>query len=218
MRFGYRPAALAVLVSTGVLIATATAAGAALPAVTRVAGAVPEGPNLIRNADFKNPAFASPCPDGGASPAAGVCTYSAGSTAIPHWSIGGDGIALVSSTFWQPARGSQSIALSANGPGSVTQRIHTVVNRRYLLKWAASGNPDCGPPAKRIWVYWNGVSPAGETIGSGASNQNMRWGYARISIKAKRRIFTLKFVDATTPDQGVCGAALGYVSLRHQKP
>src|SRR5215472_8162170 len=145
MRLGYRTAVLAAFVCAGLLTATAAAAGTVLPSAARGAGPHPTGPNLIKFGGFESPVVASPCPGGGSSAATGVCTYSAGSTAIPDWTIGGDSVDLVSSAFWQPARGNQSLDLSGNAPGSVTQVVPTVPNRRYLLRWGMTGAPHCGP-------------------------------------------------------------------------
>jgi len=76
--------------------------------------------NLVLNGSFENPHI-SPAPD---------LTLSAGSSLLTDWTIGGDSIDVVDNTLgrvftWQSEDGSQSLDLSGNNAGSISQTLAT---------------------------------------------------------------------------------------------
>src|SRR4051794_4661911 len=72
---------------------------------------------------------------------------SAGSTAIPGWTVGRNDIDYIT-TYWQASNGSRSIDLSGFGPGSLVQELQGLaVGRKYRVIFDMAGNPDDGSPA-----------------------------------------------------------------------
>lgn len=183
------------------LLAAATAismvlSGAAPASATAV-------PNLVKNGGFEEPAGCNP-----------FCEYDAGSTAMPHWVIGGNSIDLVNTGYFQAAFGSQSVDLSGSAPGSVEQTVDTTSGVTYHLKWYMAGNPYCGQPVKTMRVYWNGnliAAPRFDTTGHSPSD--MGWVSHEKKVTAEGSTSTIEFAD-DTPDMSQCGATLDEVSLR----
>ena len=91
---------------------------------------------------------------------------------------------VIGSGYWAPPpgspRGSQSVDLSGDAPGSLTQTVKTAPGSSYLLKWYAAGNPDCGQSPKVMHVVWGNklvakliASPAMST--KGRTRSKMVW-------------------------------------------
>jgi len=144
---------------------------------------------------------------------ASVCEFSAGSTEIPHWTVGGNSVDVVSVSYSEPAAGSQSIDLAGSGSGTLTQIVATTPGSTYTLKWKMAGNPVCGKQAKTMDVYWNSVladriefSTEGHTVTS------IGWVTRQVKVIASSSESSIKFADAT-PDNSWCGATLDDVSL-----
>ena len=98
--------------------------------------AVTLAPQLVENGGFEQPSM----PDG-----TGFVTRAPGSSAMPGWTIGGDGIDHIRNQ-WEPADGLQNVDLGASvvapGDGAVSQSISTEPGASYLLSFAYSANPD----------------------------------------------------------------------------
>jgi hypothetical protein len=147
--------------------------------------------NLVKNRSFESPVVAAPCPKGGM-------------------------VGLTSTTHWQAAESNQSVDLSGNAPGSMTQEVSTVSGTAYVLGWHTAGNPDCGSSVKTMNVYWNGVQvDSVEFNTSGHTDSSMGWTYQHINVTATGQTSSIEFADATSPASS-CGAVLDAVSLKTQ--
>jgi choice-of-anchor C domain-containing protein len=168
-----------------------------------VSGLARASGDLIKNGSFGTPVCG-----------AGVCEYGIGSTAIPHWRVGGNSVDLVSSAYFQPAVGNQSIDLSGSTPDSVTQQVATAAGTAYVLSWHLAGNPACGQSVKTMQVSWNGTVVDTLTFNTtGHSTASMGWKYRKITLTVSGSTSTVSFADAT-PDGSPCGATLDNVVLK----
>ena len=198
-----RVAALIVLTTAGLAPAVTTMAGAAVASATAQAA----GTNLVLNGGFERPAN---CPQ--------ICEYAAGSTAIPHWTVGGNSVDITAANYWQPAQGTQSLDLSGAASGSVTQQVATTAGTSYILKWSMAGNPVCGQKVKTMDVFWNGALADSLKFNTTNHTQaSMGWVRRHITVTAKGSTSSVEFADAT-PDDSRCGAVLDKVSLSLDPP
>jgi choice-of-anchor C domain-containing protein len=189
-----------ITVVAGIVIAAAPASSAAAAPLT--APSHTGSTNLVLNGSFEVPNCAP-----------SFCEFGAGSTAIPHWKVGGSSIDLVYKGYFEPARGSQSVDLSGSAPGSVLQVVPTTAGSTYTLSWHLAGNPVCGQAVKTIHVFWN--SKLVDSLKFNVTNHtptSMGWVSRHITVKAQASTSSVEFADAT-PDKSQCGAALDEVSL-----
>jgi choice-of-anchor C domain-containing protein len=166
--------------------------------------------NLITNDGFQIPQVSQ-----------AWATFNAGSTRIHGWVIGGNSVDIVSSGYYNPAVGDQSLDLSGtcNGcsdpRGSISQAVSTVAGQTYTLAWYMAGNLNCGQPVKEMQVDWNGSPIAHDPFTfdtSGHSDQSLGWVREQVQVIAGSTISKVSFSDVT-PDKSECGAALGSVTL-----
>ena len=140
------------------------------------------------------------------------CTFSGGSTAIPHWTAGSDSIDIVPASYWQPAGGNQSVDLAGLAPGSLTQSVATTAGATYILSWYMAGNP-AGPKIKVMNVYWNGTLIHSYRFDiTGHSPSSMGWVRRQVTVTATGPASSIEFADAT-PHPSVFGPALDRVAL-----
>jgi choice-of-anchor C domain-containing protein len=192
-----RSVGLIVSLAAGLVLAGATIAGAAPapPASTKTEA------HLVPNRGFEHPVCSS------------SCTFSAGSTAIPHWAVGGGSIDIVSASWWQPAGGSQSVDLAGVAPGSLTQDVATTAGTTYILRWHMAGNPEGGPKVKVMKVYWDGTLVRTCRFDTtGHTDTSMGWVRRQITVTATGPTSSIEFADAT-PHATLYGAALDRVAL-----
>ncbi len=168
--------------------------------------AVALAPQLVENGGFERTPLAD----------TGFVTRPAGSTAMPGWTIGADGIDQILNQ-WQPADGRQNVDLGASGvspgDGSVSQSISTQPGASYLLSFAYSANPDAGPgaPNAAMTVAWGGETFPVTTVRP-PSPSNMDWQrFSQVVTGADASELTsLSFVQTAG---GVFGVALDDVSV-----
>jgi choice-of-anchor C domain-containing protein len=190
--------AIVIALAAWLVLASTTLVGTASASVATPAASG----NLIKNGGFEEP------------PCSSVCEYSTGSTAISHWTVGGNSVDIVNASYFQPAQGSQSLDLAGSTSGSLTQKVATTSGTLYLLKWEMAGNPVCGQPVKVMHVSWDGtVVGSFKFDTSGHSTASMGWVERHLTVKADGAKSTIKFADAT-PDHSACGATLDEVSLK----
>jgi choice-of-anchor C domain-containing protein len=157
--------------------------------------------NLVLNGGFAEPACSS------------VCEVEGGSTGIPHWTVGGNSVDIISSSYFEPAAGSQSADLSGAAPGTLTQTATTTAGSTYRLRWHMAGNPVCGQQVKTMDVYWDGVlSDTLKFSTSVHTVKSMGWVTRQITVTASSSASSIEFADAT-PDHSQCGVTLDEVSL-----
>ena len=140
---------------------------------------------------------------------------------IPGWTVGGDSVDLMGSTYFKlpsaSSSGSQAVDLSGSAPGSLTQTISTTPGTSYTLTWYEAGNPDCGQSLKVMHVAW-GNKPLAKLIASpsmstkGRTRSDMGWSQRSQTVVASSALSVLGFADAT-PDQSACGPVVADISL-----
>jgi hypothetical protein len=127
--------------------------------------------------------------------------------------VGGNSVDVTSNSYWQPAKGSQSVDLSGSASGSVKQKVATTLGDTYVLKWYLAGNTACGQSIKKMHVYWNGkLVDSVQFNTTGHTPADMGWVSRHITVEAKGSTSSIEFADAT-PDHSPCGAVLDAVSL-----
>jgi YVTN family beta-propeller protein len=172
--------------------------------------------DLISNGGFEAPID---CPADPHAPSGNV--YSSPSTAIPGWTVGTSvvaggfppGVGIACSTTTTPGAGSQSLDLSGDAPGSVSQVVPTTPGTTYTLSWYGTGDPACGQASKAMDVYWNGTlidSPTFNVLGK--TGLSVNWSPEEMNVAATSATSTVEFSDVT-PDGSACGALLDDVSL-----
>ena len=164
----------------------------------------PTGPNLISNGCFQDPVLK-----------AGAVALGAGSTQIPGWTVGGNGVQATTSNHWAPAKGcGQSVGLAGSGHGNLSQTVNTTFGDLYLLRWSLAADYNCGPAIKRMAVFWEGKLVSVPTFNmTGDGKSWMGWTSQQIIVTAATTSSVVEFADATAGN-GQCGASLDEVSLR----
>jgi hypothetical protein len=145
---------------------------------------------------------------------------------IPGWSVGegfvngvpapnAGGVVVFHEPRVQMPNGSlQSLQLSDNGPGNISETIMTTPGASYLLIWYGAGYPD-GKSAKIIDVSWDGAHIAAPSFKDG-TGPNMGWKVHKDVVKATGATSTLEFADGTSPTDPY-GPFLGAVSMKQQQ-
>ena len=127
----------------------------------------------------------------------------AGSTALPGWTIGG-GIKVMNSSYKTAAQGTKSVDLNGNGAGSVSQMVPTVVGAGYTVRFALANSPNCATS----WRY--GTVTYGPSSAS-ISNASGTWAYRTYTFNATSTSSLIKFESTST---GVaCGLAIDNVTV-----
>jgi choice-of-anchor C domain-containing protein len=162
----------------------------------------------ITNGDFESTTVGS------------YATYGPGGS-IPGWTIGGDSVDQVGS-YWKASSGTQSIDISGNGIGSISQLLTGLsVGQQYTVSFDLSGNPDGTRGIKAVGVFTDGsfdahgydhlytfdTAAAANTAGAAG---NMGWigqTYVFIATAADQ---TLTFLSRTP---GSYGAAIDNVKI-----
>jgi choice-of-anchor C domain-containing protein len=192
--------------AAGAMLAAALVGTLAPLNTSSALASTPVGPNLIVNGCFHDPAITT-----------GYIALGPGSVQIPDWTVGGNGVDVVTGHHWQPSvRCGQSVSLAGGGQGSVSQTVNTTFGDIYLLSWNIAANYNCGPALKRMAVFWEGKLVALPTFNmTGDSDSSMGWVTKQVAVTAADTTSVVEFADAT-PGGGSCGAALDGVSLTLQ--
>ena len=182
-------------------------------------------PNLVVNGEFALPAsdfsnelasFLSP---------QGYAVNKLAVKRIPGWSVGeglangapsanAGGVTIFHEPRVQMPNGSmQSLELSDNGPGNISESLKTTSGASYLLTWYGAGYPD-GKSAKIIDVSWDGAQIAAPSFKDG-TGANMGWKVQKEVVTATTATSTLEFTDGTGPTDPY-GPFVGAVSITMQ--
>jgi len=132
---------------------------------------------------------------------------------LEAWSVDGGAVDLISSRFWQPARGKQSLDLDGScGVGSISQQLRTIAGQDYQLCFALTGNPG-GPPAiKSLEIWWGDQRVDSLTVDVSFSTfKRMGWTYVHYRVTASADSVVLSF-RSTTP--GCYGPVLDDVKVQ----
>ena len=157
-------------------------------------GSTEQGLDVITNGSFE-------------SAPSGVYNYqnlSAGSTALPGWTIGG-GIKVMNSTYKTAAQGTKSVDLNSSyGAGSISQMVPTVVGVGYTVRFAIANSPNCAT----TWRY--GTLTYGPSTAS-LSNASGTWQYRSYVFNATSTSSLIK-LESTSTGVG-CGLAIDDVTV-----
>ncbi len=113
-----------------------------------------------------------------------------------------------------PIGSAQSVELSNNGPGNISETVKTIPGSTYLLTWYGAGYPD-GKAAKVIDVSWNDARIAAPSFKDG-TGANMGWTLHHELVTAAAATSTLEFADGTSATDPY-GPFVGAVSLTKEK-
>lgn len=208
----------------GCLICCASGVASAVGDAT-VASSKTPAPNVVRNGEFSVPAsefsnnlVAFLSPEGYAVnklPVKGIRGWAIGegiANGVTSPNLGGV-VVTQKARVQAPAGSAQSVELSDNGPGSISQTVKTVPGSTYLLSWYGAGYPD-GKSVKVIDVSWNGAQ-VGAASFKGGTGANMGWKLHHEVVKATAKTSKLEFADGTSATDPY-GPFLGAVSLTKQ--
>lgn len=131
-------------------------------------------------------------------------TLNAGNTTLTGWTIGGS-IDHIGS-YWDASSGNQSLDMSGNGPGSISQKLtDLVVGQLYEIFFDLAGNPDGVQGQKILEVsvaLSNGLAVSYDFFTNGASRTNMGWQGENFRFTATGATATLKFASLTNTAYG----------------
>jgi choice-of-anchor C domain-containing protein len=144
-------------------------------------------------------------------------TYSAGSSSLDGWTILGDSIDHVGS-YWQAADGNQSVDLSGDHAGSITQAVHGLhTGQQYTVTFSLAANPD-GPndplsdlDSQSVKVSAGGVTNLYSFDPTGATRAVMGWSTQTFVFVATAADELLSF--ASQMGSSAFGPALDNVSI-----
>ena len=120
------------------IVAAATVAGLCLGSATPAAASV----NLLSNGSFESPVF------GGS-----YTTVGTGGT-VGAWTVDSGSIDLIGN-YWQAQDGLQSVDMSGNGDGKISQTVNTTAGQQYRLSFWEAGNNDGGNAIKNLSALIN---------------------------------------------------------------
>jgi choice-of-anchor C domain-containing protein len=140
--------------------------------------------NLVTNGGFEMPTASPP-----------FTTIFTGN-GLTGWTIASGSIDLING-YWQPHSGDQSIDLSGDSPGMISQNISTIPGNSYDVSFWMAGNPD-KQEVKTLGVYWNGAE-LGTTYtfdSTGHTYSSMGWKEVTIpGLKATGTSTEIGFLD-----------------------
>ena len=198
--------------------ANAVGSTAAAKPTTAASNLVVNGEFALPAADFSNELASFLSPQGYAANKLPV-------KRIPGWSVGeglangvpspnAGGVTVFHEPRVQMPNGSlQSLELSDNGPGNISETFKTTPGASYLLTWSGAGYPD-GKAGKIIDVSWNGAQIAAPSFKDG-TGPNMGWKVHKEVVTATAATSTLEFTDGTSPTDPY-GPFVGAVSITKQ--
>ncbi len=181
--------------------------------------------NLVVNGDFALPASAFSNGLVGFLSPAGYTVNKLPVKRIPGWAIlegstngapnpnAGGAVVFQKARLQAPDGSAQSLELSNNGPGAISETVKTTAGASYLLTWYGAGYPD-GKSVKIIKVSWDNSQIAAPSA-KGGSGANMGWTVHHEVVKATGATSILEFADATSPTDSY-GPLVGAVSLVKQ--
>ncbi|MBN8232050.1 DUF642 domain-containing protein [Corallococcus macrosporus] len=150
-------------------------------------GNVEQGINVATNGSFESNAIAS-----------NYVVLSAGSTALPGWTIT-SGIKVMRSPYKTAQNGSQSIDLNGLGAGSLYQDVPTVVGAGYTVTFYLSNSPACATVSRSATINYGPSSAS-------FSNASASWSLRTYVFNATS---TTSRIQLTSTSGGVgCGLAI----------
>jgi choice-of-anchor C domain-containing protein len=139
------------------------------------------------------------------APSPGTQTVSPGSTALTGWSVNGGAITIYTSSYWAPQAGSRSVALSASGPGAISQSFTSSAGAPYRLTFWLSGEPFTTPIVKHLRVQAGAVTQDYAFDTTPAWHWDMKWAPVTLDFTGTGPTTTVSF---TSLDASTAGPAL----------
>lgn len=129
-------------------------------------------------------------------------TFNSGLT-LDNWQVSSGSVNLVRGR-WHAADGSQSLDLSGNEPGAVSQTFPTSPGETYVVSYALAGNPESATPVLRTGqVLLNGhVAQNFSFDVTGKTADNMGWTNKTLTFQATSSSTTLTFASTTASSYG----------------
>jgi choice-of-anchor C domain-containing protein len=136
--------------------------------------------------------------------------FNGDSSSLNGWTVIGDSIDVVHSSYWQAADGNFSLDLSGNGAGGVQQSFATTPGQEYEICFSLAGNPEGGPNLKTLLTLAIGGVNIYNFDVTGSSNGNMNWTDYSFTFTAIDTSTLISFVSGTN---GYYGPALDNVRV-----
>jgi hypothetical protein len=155
--------------------------------------AAPSHANEIVNGGFEDAPFA---PVGGWTEVPGGCSF-------PGWTVGGQGVDLHNTLHSAAHSGNQSLDLTGDEPGNITQSVATTPGTTYLLNfWYCAHwlHPYDGDAYAE--VFWDGVLVDTIHRPGSTSPTDMNWTFASYELSANSTSSQLKF-NSLSPNGGI---------------
>ena len=135
-----------------------------------------------------------------------------GRTSIAGWAASSGNFELITSAFWQPFAGNQSIDLNGTSVGTIFQDVATVAGARYDLTFALAGNPGTAEN-KTLNVLWGADAARPFTfVQAGATRADMNWELVTIQGLVATGPTTRLVFQSTSPNSS-SGPALDAIAL-----
>jgi choice-of-anchor C domain-containing protein len=132
-----------------------------------------------------------------------------GSTVITGWETTRGGAGIIDSTYWKPADGKRSLALSKRPGqtecGGISQTFKTKKGQKYCVTFQLAGDPLAGPPEKKLQINAAGKSAEFTFDQTGKTRVDMGWVTKSWEFTAEGDQTTLEFMGLT---EGMYGPAL----------
>lgn len=155
---------------------------------------------LVKDGGFEKPILSG-----------GFTEYNAGQT-FGKWTVTNGSIDLVTTSYWMPAQGAQSVDLDGSNAGTISQNLSTIPGTNYSLSFALAGNPVCGSQVVQMQVVWGSIVVATLSFDTtGHSTTSMGWKHHTYTVQATSATTSLSFVSLT---QSYCGPALDAVTVK----
>ncbi|MBK7006396.1 MAG: choice-of-anchor C family protein [Burkholderiales bacterium] len=173
----------------------ASLAGLALVACAAQAGAT----ELVVNGGFESNTVLSGTFD----------TFYNATQGLTGWNIDFNSVDLVSSNYWDPAAGVNSLDLNGAKKSGISQILNTVAGQTYNLSFDLAGNFEGSPVIKKMSIN---IGPHGlySFDTTGKSKHNMGWEHYTTTFVAQSSSTALSFVSNVP---GAYGSALDNISV-----
>lgn len=155
---------------------------------------VEQGINVASNGSFETNAIGN----------FNYVTLSAGSTALPPWTIGGAGIKVMKSPYKAPVAGLQTIDLNSSNAGSISQYVPTVVGAGYTLSFAVSNSPTCVGVSRSMDIIY-------DTRTASTSSTSGSWSPRSYTFNATTTSTLIKLTS--TSGGATCGLAIDNLTV-----
>lgn len=143
-------------------------------------------------------------------PAQAIQAVAPGSTALTAWAVVGGSITIVTDSYWAPQAGTRSVALSATGPGGITQTFASTAGAPYRLSFWLSGEPFTSPTVKHLRVQAGAVTQDYTFDTTPAWHWDMKWEPKTLDFTGTGTTTSVRF---TGQDAGPSGPSVDHLLI-----